>query len=121
QSAAALWAGWMWPMLWQSSLLILLVALLDRLIRRWAWPHARFALWSLVLLKLVLPPWLASPVSLTSALLPSHAKPVALVTNNAIDHPELVSHRAAAPLSLDLLDGPGPALRQHDPMPALRT
>ncbi len=53
---AELWWGWMGPMLWQASLLMLIVGLIDRLIRNWAWPEVRHALWLLVLIKLVIPP-----------------------------------------------------------------
>lgn len=66
--AARLWWGWMGPMFWQAGLFILIVWGIDRLIRRWAWPQLCYALWLLVLLKLVCPPWLASPTSLTAGL-----------------------------------------------------
>jgi beta-lactamase regulating signal transducer with metallopeptidase domain/lipoprotein-anchoring transpeptidase ErfK/SrfK len=62
------WFDWQWAMLWQTTVLICIVALLDRLIRKWAWPQLRYALWLLVLVKLVLPPSLTSPVSLTSVI-----------------------------------------------------
>lgn len=53
---AELWWGWMGPMLWQASLLILVVGAIDRLIRSWAWPEVRHALWLLILIKLLIPP-----------------------------------------------------------------
>lgn len=62
------WFQWQWSMLWQSTLLIVLVAVVDRAIRKWAWPQLRYALWLLVLVKLVLPPTLWSPVSVTSPI-----------------------------------------------------
>jgi len=65
------WWDWMAPMLWQASLLIVLISLLDWLIRRWAWPQLRYALWLLVLLKLVLPPWWGSPVGVISRMEPA--------------------------------------------------
>lgn len=62
-----LWAGleaeFAWPALWQSSLLIGLVLLLDLCCRRRIRPAVRYTLWLLVLLKLVLPPSLALPTS----------------------------------------------------------
>jgi len=62
------WAGQLlrfaWPMLWQSSLLIGLVWALDRGLRRRARAAARYALWLVALLKLVLPPSLAAPTGL---------------------------------------------------------
>ncbi len=69
---ADLWWGWMGPMLWQVSLLIIVIGLIDRLIHRWAWPEVRHALWLLVLVKLVIPPtW-----SLSSAVVPRLLEPV---------------------------------------------
>ena len=63
---AGLWWGWMGPMLWQVSLLIVIIGVIDRLIHRWAWPEIRHALWLLVLVKLVIPPsW-----SVSAALFP---------------------------------------------------
>jgi len=53
---AELWWGWMEPMFLQVSLLILLVWVIDLVIRKWAWPQVRYALWLLVLLKLLIPP-----------------------------------------------------------------
>ncbi len=64
------WWAWMWPMFWQVGLLIVLIGLVDLLIRRRVWPQVRYALWLLVLIKLVLPPSLALPTSLTSPLGP---------------------------------------------------
>ncbi len=61
--AAAAWAGWMLPMAWQVGLVVLLVAVADLVLRRWAWPQLRSALWLLVLVKLLLPPTLASPIA----------------------------------------------------------
>ena len=50
-----------WPMLWQSSLLIALLFALDLLTRRKLRPAVRYALWLVVLVKLLLPPSLAFP------------------------------------------------------------
>src|SRR2546423_6009061 len=113
EAAARVWAGWMWPMFWQMTLLILVVAIIDRSIRRWAWPQLRLALWSLVLIKLVLPPTLASPVSVTSTLFSPDAVPYGL------EHVgEPCDLAALAPVSdsshtvaIDLLDGPSGAIR----------
>jgi beta-lactamase regulating signal transducer with metallopeptidase domain/Tol biopolymer transport system component len=60
------WWSWMGPMLWQVSLLILIVTALDFLLRRWAWPQVRYALWLLVLVKLIIPPTWTLPSSLIS-------------------------------------------------------
>ncbi|OGD37606.1 MAG: hypothetical protein A2V45_00190 [Candidatus Aminicenantes bacterium RBG_19FT_COMBO_58_17] len=53
-------------MLWQVSLLILIVTALDFVLRRWAWPQVRYALWLLVLIKLIIPPTWTLPSSLIS-------------------------------------------------------
>ena len=65
---AEIWWSWMWPMFWQVGVLIVLIAAVDFLIKRWVWPKVRYALWLLVLVKLVLPPNLTSPASLTSQI-----------------------------------------------------
>jgi len=57
-------------MFWQVSLLIILIACLDTIIKRWAWPRLRYALWLLVLLKLILPPGISMPGSFTTRLQP---------------------------------------------------
>lgn len=65
-SVANAWFDWQWPMLWQTAVLIGVVAVIDRLIRNRAWPQLRYMLWLLVFVKLVLPPGLTSPWSVTS-------------------------------------------------------
>ncbi|MCP4710233.1 MAG: hypothetical protein GY869_16540, partial [Planctomycetes bacterium] len=50
------WWSWMGSMLWQVSVLIVLVVGVDMLIRKWVWPQLRYALYLLILVKLVLPP-----------------------------------------------------------------
>jgi beta-lactamase regulating signal transducer with metallopeptidase domain len=50
------WYSWMFSMFWQVSLLILIISAVDIVIKKWAWPQVRYALWILVLLKLILPP-----------------------------------------------------------------
>jgi beta-lactamase regulating signal transducer with metallopeptidase domain len=69
-SIAQMWWGWMWPMFWQVGVLVGLVWVIDLIIRQRVWPQVRYALWLLVLLKLVLPPSLAVSTSVTSALQP---------------------------------------------------
>ena len=58
------WWQWMSAMSVQVAFLASLVAVIDWLLPRRAWPQLRSALWWLVVLKLVLPPTLSSPVSL---------------------------------------------------------
>lgn len=67
---AGIWWAWMAPMFWQVSLLIVLIGVLDWAVRRWVWPQVRYAVWLLVLLKLLLPPTLASPFSIFSRVEP---------------------------------------------------
>jgi len=63
---ASVWFEWQWAMLWQTAVLIGVVAVIDRLIRKRAWPQLRYTLWLLVFVKLILPPGLTSPLSVTS-------------------------------------------------------
>ncbi len=63
-NAAGAWWGWVGPVSLQVLPLAVVVALLDRLLARRAWPQLRAALWLVVALKLVVPPTLSSPVSL---------------------------------------------------------
>jgi beta-lactamase regulating signal transducer with metallopeptidase domain/Tol biopolymer transport system component len=60
------WWSWMGPMLWQVSLLVLIVTALDFILRRWAWPQVRYTLWLLILVKLIIPPTWTLPSSLIS-------------------------------------------------------
>jgi beta-lactamase regulating signal transducer with metallopeptidase domain/Tol biopolymer transport system component len=60
------WWSWMGSMLWQVSVLIMIVTALDFLLRRWAWPQVRYTLWLLVLVKLIIPPTWTLPSSLIS-------------------------------------------------------
>src|ERR1051325_6454794 len=50
-----------WPWFWQSSLLIAIVFLLDYALQKKIRASIRYLLWLVVLIKLVLPPTLASP------------------------------------------------------------
>ena len=63
---ASIWWPWMWQITLQASILIVLVYLLDLATRRWVWPQLRLLLWLLVLLRLLLPPSLSSPWSVTA-------------------------------------------------------
>jgi len=60
------WFTWELAMLWQVTVLIAIVGAVDFLSKKWAWPQVRYALWLLVMLKLVLPPTLSSPTSFTA-------------------------------------------------------
>jgi beta-lactamase regulating signal transducer with metallopeptidase domain len=79
-------AGLAWPMLWQSSVLIGSLFVLDFLLRDKVRAAVRYAMWLLVLLKLVLPPSLALPSGLgwwlrVHAPVPIQARPnLAVIT-----------------------------------------
>jgi len=62
------WFSWQLSMFWQVGLLIVIVAGFDLLIKKWAWPQVRYALWLLILVKLILPPTLTSPTSFTAEI-----------------------------------------------------
>ena len=64
-----------WPTLWQSSLLIAVLFGLDLLLRRQLRPAVRYALWLVVLVKLLLPPSLAFPTSISWWVRPAKAAP----------------------------------------------
>jgi len=63
---AQYWWNWMWPMFWQVSILIIFIGAVDLLLRRHVWPQVRYALWLLVLVKLILPPGLSLSTSVIS-------------------------------------------------------
>lgn len=67
------WLNFQLTMLWQVTALIAIVWLIDLIIRKWAWPQLRYALWLLILVKLILPPTLTSPTSFTAEI-PAIAK-----------------------------------------------
>ncbi len=64
-----------WPMLWQSSLLIAIIFVVDFALRRKIRAAIRYALWLVVLVKLLLPPSLALPTSPAWWLPPSPQPP----------------------------------------------
>ena len=59
-----------WPMLWQSSLLIAVLFAFDFALRRHVRAAIRYALWLVVLVKLLLPPSLALPTGVAWWLFP---------------------------------------------------
>ena len=69
------WWSWMTAMSWQAAVLVVVVAVLDRLLERTAWTQLRYGLWLLVAVKLVLPPELASRWSVVPRVLDGGAVP----------------------------------------------
>jgi beta-lactamase regulating signal transducer with metallopeptidase domain len=66
-----------WPMLWQSSVLIAVLLVIDFALRRHVRAAVRYALWLVLLVKLLLPPSLALPTGVAWWLFPAvaHANP----------------------------------------------
>lgn len=60
------WVDWQVAMLWQTAVLVGIIWIVDIAIRKWAHPQVRYALWMLVLVKLLIPPTWTSPASITS-------------------------------------------------------
>ncbi|HTV39773.1 MAG TPA: M56 family metallopeptidase [Candidatus Sulfotelmatobacter sp.] len=60
-----IFSGFAWPMLWQSSLLMAVVFGFDWMLARRIRASIRYALWMVVLVKLLLPPALALPTGAT--------------------------------------------------------
>ncbi len=67
-SMAENWWSWQLAMVWQTAVLIGIIWIVDLCIRKWAHPQLRYALWMLILIKLVIPPTWTSPVSVTSRI-----------------------------------------------------
>src|ERR1039458_5126699 len=60
-----------WPMLWQSSALIAILFAIDYALRRHVRAAVRYALWLVLLVKLLLPPTLALPTGVAWWLFPA--------------------------------------------------
>ena len=84
---AQIWWQWMGSMSWQVSLLIIIITALDMVIRKWAWPQVRYALWALVFIKLIIPPTWEMPTSIVSWLQPQVEDRISVqigITNEAV-------------------------------------
>jgi beta-lactamase regulating signal transducer with metallopeptidase domain/effector-binding domain-containing protein len=115
------WWRWTGPMLWQVSLLIALISLIDLIIRRWAWPQVRYGLWLLVLLKLMMPPTWSSPVSLISQARPRFHETVKKTLNLQQVHQNkenassgFSSAMPEARMKADLTSAPGTAVTKAE-------
>ncbi|HKW29280.1 MAG TPA: M56 family metallopeptidase [Verrucomicrobiae bacterium] len=98
-----------WPMLWQSSLLIVILFVIDFLSRGKIRASVRYALWLVVLVKLCLPPALALPTGAAWWLFPNRAavRPPAI--------PQYVVTYDSAPSLADLIPETIPALKPSSP------
>ena len=108
---AAPWWQWMSAMFWQVSLLIVIITLIDMAIRKRAWPQVRYALWLLVLLKLVIPPTWQMQTSLISRLKPQVERQILTrIQKPVMMHKALPSteaqHQDISPQSLSELQPP---------------
>ncbi|MBN2316141.1 MAG: hypothetical protein JXM79_19600, partial [Sedimentisphaerales bacterium] len=63
---AEIWMNWMGSMFWQVSVLVVFIGAVDLLLHKRVWPQVRYALWLLVLVKLVLPPTFSLSTSIVS-------------------------------------------------------
>ena len=68
-------AGIAWPVIWQSTVLIVAMFLFDLLLRRRLRASVRHALWMVVLVKLLLPPSFALPTGIAWWLRPREVAP----------------------------------------------
>lgn len=84
------WFSWELAIAWQAAVLIAIVWVIDLLIRKWAWPQVRYALWMLVLVKLILPPTLTSPASFTAEIPILVQKAAQLQSNQPQATPEII-------------------------------
>ncbi len=57
-------------MFWQIAILLLVILTIDTLIKNRTWPQVRYALWLMLVVKLILPPSFAMSTSLTSGIQP---------------------------------------------------
>ena len=95
----------MLAMFWQVGLLIILVAFVDMFIKRWAWPQLRYALWLMVLIKLVIPPGVSMRGSLIERVQPRLDK----LINLNIKEPSTIAEYSYSPfiISVDsIVDAP---------------
>src|SRR5258706_144793 len=110
--------GFAWPMLWQSSLLIAALFMLDFVLRRKVRAAVRYALWLVVLLKLLLPPSLAFPTGLAWWVRPLAPSPPVFQTK-----PFVVTYSSALmPLAenLPVFHPPPPPVRRLSAAPGRR-
>lgn len=75
ETIIATWWTWIWAGFWQFALLAALVATIDLCFRNRLWPQLRAALWMLVLLRLLLPPTLHAPWSLSAGAFTTESVP----------------------------------------------
>jgi hypothetical protein len=82
--------GFAWPMLWQSSLLIGVLFALDLVLRKKVRAAVRYALWLVVVVKVLLPPSLAFPTGPSwwlrqAQVAPLNPRPIPVVVTYSTD------------------------------------
>jgi beta-lactamase regulating signal transducer with metallopeptidase domain/HEAT repeat protein len=107
-----------WPMLWQSSILIALLFAVDFALRKRVRATVRYVLWTLVLVKLVLPTSLSLPTSVGYWVPP----PQSLAAEMAMAPPDLEEVQNLRPITMSVatrLPQPAPAGPRKLPPPVL--
>lgn len=99
-----------WPILWQSSLLMVIVFCLDHLLAKKVRTAVRYALWLVVLVKLLLPPTLALPTGVAWWLTQPKLVPAPVVKKFTVTHDETLPPLDFTPQSIPLLPPPVPKL-----------
>src|SRR6266496_1476191 len=111
-----LWGGripnFAWPMLWQSSVLIAALFVFDVAARRKVRASVRYALWLVVLVKLLLPPTLALPTSLAWWVRPPAPppKPEARTTAFVVTYGDFIPANLPTPAPPVFVPPPKPSL-----------
>ena len=119
------WGGnflqFVWPMLWQSSLLIAFVFTLDLLLARRIRASVRYALWLVVLVKLLLPPTLALPTGAAWWLFQAKSAPAPATQPYTVTYSDAPAEPFVEPPSMPMpvlpppkLDAPGWAMLATD-------
>jgi beta-lactamase regulating signal transducer with metallopeptidase domain len=112
-SIADYWAAYQWAMFWQVGVLIAILWGIDVSIHKWVWPQVRYALWMLVLVKLLIPPTLTSPASVTQHI-PAAAEKVVSVR---LHTPEVPDNAAMLPRDTGVAPVTIPPASQPDAAP----
>jgi len=109
---AGLWWSGAIAMFWQVGVLIILIGCVDLIIRKWAWPQLRYALWLMVLVKLVLPPTISLSTSVTSGLQPLAKQIVGQESRR--ENLNLATATILAHFENSLAESPVEAVSSHD-------
>ena len=96
----------LWKLLWQSSVVILLIGFLDWSLARKVRAGMRYCLWMLVLIKLVLPPGLALPTSPAYWVRASQENAPVVAVANVISTSEASSSVPSDVVPLQLISEP---------------